>query len=156
MLLEQKKNVWMGREILDGSSKFQGYVGDVQNMADVNKLYEYVRFQNMGAWHIMCAFRLPGPNFVENEDYFDDDEHEGGKVLLDYMIDAKLTNRAIFITRFYDGAHIRQQRFEHIVAAAKSAVNQKLYNRITGEFQFSWGKRRGSQTGAHGGDNSSG
>ena len=93
---------------------------------------------------------------MENEDYFDDDEHEGGKVLLDYMIDAKLTNRAIFITRFYDGAHIGQQRFKHIVAAAKSLVNQKLYNRITGEFQFSWGKRWGSQRGARGGVNSSG
>ena len=146
-LKECGKGIRMGREVVEGTSRFQGYVCDINNVTEVNKAYEFVQFANMGARHIICAFRLPGSNFIENQDYFDDDEHEGGKTLLDYMVYAKLVNRAIFVTRHYDGTHIGPQHFENIVKAAKLAVNQKPFNRVTGEFQFSWSQSRKSARG---------
>ena len=65
------------------------------------------------------------------------------------MLETKLENRAIFITRHYDGEHIGPQRFDCIIDAAKKAVNFKLYNRISNQYQFSWrsGRGRGGHTG---------
>ena len=121
-----------------GTSTFTGYVGDVANFEDVNKAYEYVRYMNMSARHIICACIVPGNTVVDSVDYCDCDEHGTGQKLLEYMESAELENRAIFVVCHYDGQHIGQQRFDLIISAAKSAVNQKPLNDITGKYRFSW------------------
>ena len=69
--------VTAGSEVKQGGSTFQGYVADVSTL-DVNRAYEWVKFNNMDARHVMCACRIPGPNFPYLQDYQDDDEHGGG------------------------------------------------------------------------------
>ena len=61
-----------------GSSQSTGYVADVANFEDVNKAYEFVRYNNMDARHIMCAAKLPGKDTIKNCGFIDDDEHGGG------------------------------------------------------------------------------
>ena len=131
-----------GAVVEKSSSKFQGFVADVSTIDEVNKTYEWVRYQNLSSRHTICAFRLPGPMFPEMQDFYDDEEHEAGKKLLDYMIETEQESRVIFVTRNYDGTHIGPQRFDCIIDAAKSAVNQKPYNEVANEFQFSWTDQR--------------
>ena len=139
--LEEMK-VIKGIPQIEGSSTFIGYVGDVNSFEDINRAYEYVRYMNMGARHIICACIVPGSNVIESVDYCDSDEHGAGHRLLEYMESAELTNRVIFVARHYDGQHIRPKRFELIINATKSAVNQKPLNELTGKFQFSWGSKK--------------
>ena len=94
----------------------------------------------MDARHIICACILPGDRIVEQQDYQDDEEHGAGWRLLEYMLKVEAKNRAVFVTRHYDGAHIGSIRFKCIVNAAKSAINQKPYNSKSDNFQFSWPK----------------
>ena len=89
--------------------------------------------------------------FPEYQDYEDWDEHNAGRTLLDYMIDAELENRAIFVVRNYEGTHIGAKRFECLIDAAKWAVNYKPFNRVTNEFQFSWQQKKHGRGGGIGG-----
>ena len=126
-----------GEPVSWGTSTFTGYVCDVQYFDEVNKAYEWVKFHNMDARHIICACKVPGNNIVNSQSYEDDHEHGARRVLLDYLNSIKLENRAVFVTRHYDGQHIGAKRFDLIIDAAKSAINHKPFNRLTGSFQFS-------------------
>ena len=127
-------------EILDGSM-FVGYVADVQSYDDVNAAYEWVRYHNLSARHIVAACIIPGDNVLECADFCDSGEHGAGQKLLNYMEESDLENRAIFVARYYEGKHIGPKRFELIVNAAKSAINHKPFNTTTNNYQFSWGSR---------------
>ena len=133
-----KIEVKKGQVVTCESSSFVGYVADTKDFNQVNMVHEYVKFHNMNSRHITCACLLGSERAVMEEEYEDDDEHGGGHQLLEYMKSAKLYNRTICVTRNYDGMHIGIQHYDMIVAAAKHAVNQKPYNWLTGEFQFSW------------------
>ena len=122
------------------SSSFIGYICDVQSYDEVNAAYEWVQCHNMEARHILCACKIPGATVIDSTDYFDDEEHGGGAVLYNYMDEVGLENRAIFVAQNYDGQHIGLRRFEGIVKAAKTAVNQKPYNTVTKNYQFLWPK----------------
>ena len=145
VLLDQE--IRQGITIEYGTSSFTGYVCDVQSYFEVNKAYEYVKFLNLGARHIVCACILPSVDNPICCDFEDMNEHGAGDTLLSYMLEAELENRAIFIVREYDGTHIGPKRFECIVNAAKSATNHKPYNRYSEKYQFSWGKGRGGMAG---------
>ena len=82
----------------------------------------------MDARHIICACRIPGSDSTLGFEYEDYDEHGAGQVLLNYMEESDLDNRALFVVRKYDGQHIGPARFDCIVRAAKAAVNHKPYN----------------------------
>ena len=119
-----------GMAVEEGTSKFRGYVADAKNFVDVNSVYEYVKFHNMDARHIICACLLGSERTVQEEEYEDDNEHGAGRRLLAYMKEAELFNRVICVTRHYDGTHIGPKRFDCILEAARHAVNQKPYNRL--------------------------
>ena len=99
----------------------------------------------------MVACILPGNDVLSTVDYYDDSEHGAAIRLLEYMESAEITNHALFITRHYDGKHIGPQRFDHIISAAKSAINCKPYNAVNNEFQFSWSRTQLRQKGRGGG-----
>ena len=134
-----------------GGSTFTGYISDNSSFDDVNKAYEWVRFHNLDARHIVCACKIPGSTVIDSFAYEDHEEHGAGQRILKYMDEVGLDNRAVFITRHYDGTHIGPQHFECMIKAAKSAVNQKPFNEVTGSYQFSWSnkksRRRGQVTG---------
>ena len=131
-------NMSMGTPVEHGTSVFTGYVCNASNIQDVNKGYEWVKFHNMDARHIICCCKIPSTEETLGFEYEDDDEHGAGQVLLEFMEKADIDNRAIYVTRHYDGQHIGQVRFDGIVDAAKSATNQRPFNAISKRFQFSW------------------
>ena len=145
-----KQVVIQGLPIECETSIFKGFVSDVQSFEEVNKAYEWVKFHNLSARHVVAACRVPGNTVINSACYYDDDEHGAGVKLLEYMESANLENRALFIAREYDGQHIGQQRFECMINAAKSAVNQKPFNTSTNTYQFSW-QRNNSRGGMAGG-----
>ena len=141
VLALQNQNIRRGIPQIHDTSKFIGFVADVSNIEEANKAYEWVRYNNMNARHVMAAVKLAGVDNILNCDYADDNEHAGGRTIMDYMDETEIEGRAIYVARYYDGKHIGSKRFECIVDAAKSAMNQKPYNEVTGRFQFSWSKK---------------
>ena len=127
-----------GNTIMEQGSKFTGFVADASTFEDVNAAYEWVRYHNMSARHIICTCILPGSQVVEQQDYEDDDEHSAGWKLLQYLLSIKAKSRAVFVAQDYQGQYIGPICFDCIIKAAKSAINQKPYNAKEGEFQFSW------------------
>ena len=101
-----------------------GYAVDVSTYEEVNCVYEYVKYHNMSARHIVCTCKLPGHNVLDSGDYEDDSEYGAGRKLLDYMEETELENRAILVARYYDGTHIGPKRFECLISVAKSVINQ--------------------------------
>ena len=124
-------------------STFSGYACDVNNFEQANHAYEYVRYHNMNARHVIAATIVPGENVAERFCYEDDFEHGAGAKLLDYMTNAHIDCRAVFVVRNYDGTHIGPQRFDAIIDAAKSTIRQKPYNVANNSFQFPWVPSRG-------------
>ena len=142
-----KIHIVQGEPISKDSSTFIGFTCDVNSYQEVNAAYEAVCFYNMDARHIMCASVLPGADVLQCFDHNDDKEHEGGAVLLDFMVNANLQKRAIFVSRHYDRVHIGPERFDSIIAATKSAVSFKPFNTVTEKYQFHWSRdRQSSQT----------
>ena len=139
------KEVTKGSSIQVETSKFQGYVCDASSFEDVNRAYEWVKYQNLSARHVICACKLPGKNILESEAYEDDDEHGAGRMLLDYLDSIKAENRAVFVSREYDGKHIGPQRHGAITNAAKKVINNRPYNTHTKSYQFSWAKERSKE-----------
>ena len=93
----EKIQVTCGDTITKKSYRFTGYTSDVQNYDEVNAAYELVRYRNMDVRHIICASLLPGTDVLSCFDHDDNDEHEAGAFLMEYMIKANLKNRALFI-----------------------------------------------------------
>ena len=138
--------VQQGMTIEEGGAAFTGFVTDVDNYVEVNAAYEWVKYYNTGARHIICTCVLPGDNVLETQAYEDDEEHGAGRRLLDYLTSTGATNHAVFVTREYNGKHIGPIRFECMINAAKAAINQKPYNEKSQNYQFSWrrhGRGRG-------------
>ena len=136
----QKVPVCKGMPVTHETSQFVGYVADIRSFEDANCAYEWVKYNNMGARHVIAAAKLVGPDTIYNVDFEDDNEHGGGKALLDYLDEAKIEGRAVFVARYYDGKHIGPKRFKCMINAVKLAMNQKPFNTVTQKFQFSWEK----------------
>ena len=113
-----------------------------------------VKFYNLEARHIVVACRVASTETTLGFDFEDDDEHGAGQALLTYMESAEIENRALYVVRNYDGEHIGPARFDCIIDAAKSAINQRPFNSIMQKFQFSWPRNRRGRGGRGGYNNS--
>ena len=91
-----------------------------------------------GARHIICAYRLPGVEFHNLQDYYDDGEHGGGEFLLKMLSEADIYNRVIFVVHEYDGSHIGKLRFDAMEQAVKAAIIKEPFNPIMQEHQYPW------------------
>ena len=135
-----RKNVHFaqGNTVKVDGSEFTAYSVDVKDLTDVNNAYETIRARNLAARHVICAFRIPHRNFAVFQDYNDDDEHQAGRHVLQMLNHSKITSKAVFVVRYYDGTHIGAQRFDAIMRAVKSVFTKVLFNQITGENQYIW------------------
>ena len=155
-LQRSKVQINSGNKVVVGSSTFLAYTATVKDLDEVSDTYASVRELHADARHVMCAFRLPHREFYKYQDYQDDDEHAGGKLLLHAMCQSEMFNRAIFVVRHYDGEHIGECRFTAILDAAKSMVTINPYNSILDKNQYLWtgkdkpGTVHVSGSGAHG------
>ena len=127
-----------GRAIEMDSSTFTGYSAAVKSLNDANQAYAKVCAANTSARHVIAAVRLPHSHFHIHQDFNDNDEHGGGKVLLKILEDSQIQNRALFVVRKYDGTHIGDKRFEGIEQAARAVLLRSPYNDVTKENQVAW------------------
>lgn len=110
----------------DSNSIFTGYAIDVYSVQQVQNCYDALCLQVPNATHISCAYKLPGVDITTAQGSIDDGEHGAGRVLLNTLFKAKVSNKAIFVTRHYGGQHIGALRFQLIDKAAQSALNTLL------------------------------
>ena len=125
--------------------QFIGFSAIVDSIESAQIAYRKIKASHMDARHIFCAVRLPGSEVHNNEVYHDDDEHGGGKVLLDMLKDSGIFYRAIYVARKYDGTHIKDQRWVESEKALASVVNRSAQNKFTNEHQMIWLKHRAEQ-----------
>ena len=70
------------------------------------------------------------------QDYEDDDEHAGGRTILRLLEKSDIFNRAVFVSRTYDGTHIGVKRFSAIEDAVRAVLARFSFNEIIGSHQF--------------------
>ena len=66
---------------LEGST-FIGYSALVANLQEVNQAYARIKAAHCDARHVICGFRIPNTAFHQYQDFYDDDEHGAGRMLL--------------------------------------------------------------------------
>lgn len=110
-------------------SKFISFAVAVQDFMDVQAALVKLRMKYADATHVSCAFRLPGVNTPQNQDFIDDGEFGCGRAILNVLRDEKIYNVATFIVRYYGGKHLGTARFEIFRDLAKSAIHALLQKR---------------------------
>ena len=133
-----KVTVVPGEPVTVENQVFQGYTAVVKSTAEVNAAYARVATLHTEARHCIGVCRIPGERWHILQDFNDDDEHGLGAVLLHMLSVCKIYNRAVFVTRTYDGQHICNKRVDAIQRAAESAILNAPFNKATGLHQFPW------------------
>lgn len=106
------------------NSKFQGFAVAVKDHDDVNAAYYRIKLKYPAATHISCAYRLPGNNGPQNQDFCDDGEHGAGRTMLNLLKSEKLMNIAIFMVRIYGGKNIGPARFDIFKQVCLAAIKE--------------------------------
>lgn len=86
-----------GQQDLQQQSLFIGYAAAISSTEELDNLYYHVRLLNPEATHVMCAFKLPGTNFVDTQAIIDDGEYGGGRVIMNLLNKTEASNRAVFV-----------------------------------------------------------
>ena len=115
-----KIEVTRGQDIQVEGSTFTGCSASVATLKDVNDMYAKVRQWNGDARHVICAFRIPHPDHHIYQNYNDNDEHGGGRILLSAMKQSEMSNRMLLVVRKYEGVHIGHKRFDAILRSIHS------------------------------------
>ena len=116
-----------GETLIENASKFIGYTVEVETIQDVNAAYYKIRRLHGRAHHVMCSYRLTECVGPLNQDNIDDGEYGGSRNILQYLKSQEILNTAIFVVRYYGGAHLGPLRFQLITDAAKSS-HEKMMN----------------------------
>ena len=113
-----------GDEILCDRSRFIGYSAPVHSFEEIQEMYLKVKLIHPSADHVICAYSTDfDQNELFNSDFCDDGEHGAGRQLLNYMKEKDIHNRVIFVVRFFGGEKLGTKRFECILKAAESVLN---------------------------------
>ena len=134
-----------GNIIRKEKCEFHGFSLVTNKINTIRDAYCKLRIQHGSARHIVCSWRLPGTNWPQLQDYENDDEHNAGKVLLQVLTEAEIFNRAVFVVRYYGGAHLGPSRFQAFKEAAQSAITHDPYNHISKANQTPWPKDSNTQ-----------
>ena len=126
--------------------RFTGYSAEIKTIHDVKKAYIKVRKNHPEALSIMCAYRIPGTDHSRLQNYQDDGEAGGGRVLFQLLLTSDIMHRAIYVVRHFGNKHLGPSRFESIQAAARSAIMRTTMNTILGKNQFLKSIDKGSKT----------
>ena len=112
-----------GQEVSDRGSTFTGYTITPAKYSDIQDAYCKLKLLHPGADHVMCAFYMSECD-VFAQDYCDDGEHGGERHLLDYLLQNKLKQRAVFVVRYFGGVKLADHRYTCIQQAAVNAVKK--------------------------------
>lgn len=78
---------------------------------------------------MVCAYRLPGQNTPNLQDFADDGEFGAGRVILQVLKEEKLMNVVIFMIRHYGGIQLGPSRFDmfrNVACSAVTALRKRL------------------------------
>lgn len=118
-----------GDEDRKGGSLFVSFAAAVTSIEEINSAYLKLKMKYADATHISCAFRLPGANTPQNQDYVDDGEFGSGRIMLKVLKNAQLMNVAVFVMRQYGGKHIGPVRFRIIQRLTEVALQEMMKKR---------------------------
>ena len=130
--------LWQGDPVTVESSVFTGYAIETDKFEELKDAYTFLRSQHLDAAHIVCGYRLFGKKFAKLQNYSDDGEIGGGRVILNTLKDLKLFNTAVFVVRVRDHKNIGSKRFQAIEDAACGALSRM-------EVAFNTGQREVNQ-----------
>ena len=125
-----------GEEIKYGNCTFYGLSQEVKSIEDVRNGYIKAFKKHISSTHLVCVFSLPGREKHFLQDYVDDDDHTVGRSLLSLLTKNNITNRAVFVARYYGGSNLGPPRFDAYRDAARSAIACSSFNTITKQNQF--------------------
>lgn len=110
-----------------GGCTFVARAAPAVSINDVRLLYKGLLLnpQNASATHNIAGYRLYSPETSKTEHGYNDDGDFGlGRTIRDTLQECQAQNVAVFVTRFYGGAHLGSQRFEAVKNLVKSAVEK--------------------------------
>lgn len=110
--------------IRDGGSCFYGYGLKAHSYDEVQRQYMKVKLQHPSADDVMCSFSIADEFGHQVVELHDDKECGGASRIFSAIQDAKATDVAIFVVRYFNGTHIGKKRFEHIKKAASDVLKK--------------------------------
>ena len=116
-------------KIEEQGNVFIGYSISTDSAALINKTYMKLRLEHPRARHIMCGYMF-SDDPAKGQGNCDDGEHGVSKVILKFLKDNNIQNRAIFVVRYYNGIKIGNSRHQCVLQAAKSAILLYPFNAI--------------------------
>ncbi|KAJ1637560.1 P-loop containing nucleoside triphosphate hydrolase protein [Pavlovales sp. CCMP2436] len=116
-----------GPSLTDRKSTFQAHVTRCASAVEVRTALDHLLFDrkisraahNQYAWRIWDEARG-----VQLHDNFDDGESGAGSKLAELLDLCKVNNVLVVVTRWHGGIHLGADRFRHIVATARGAIEQ--------------------------------
>lgn len=108
-------------EIIE-KSRFVSFATRVRDTGEVQAALLKLRMKYADATHVACAYRLPGVNTPQNQDFVDDGEFGCGRTMLRVLRDSKQYNIAVFMVRYYGGKHLGVARFEVFRELTRKAI----------------------------------
>ena len=118
-------------KLIKEKSIFEGYAASVSSYQEINRLYVKMKLIQPMARHIVCAYYLPGEEQKHyTQGFCDDDEHGAGKQLLNLLVENKIVNRVVFVSRKYGGIRMGAERFQCYVQATKNVLSAHTKNTV--------------------------
>ena len=112
-----------GKETAKGSV-FTAFAAEVMSIDQVVDIYTHLKIKYQDASHIAAAYRLPGENVADLQDYYDDREYGCGRTLLNALVDGEKFFRAIFLVRQYGHQQLGKARFDIFKRLAEQAIEE--------------------------------
>ena len=113
-----------GDMFVKDNNEFTDYTIPVENIQQIKDAYLKLRILHPRARHIMCGYVIDNIDDPDNKNFCDDDEIGGGRILLETLELNNITNRVLFVIRYYGDNKIGQDRFTCIRNAAISAIQK--------------------------------
>ena len=111
-----------GQTLTYEGSSFTAYAVPANSHLLVDNAYMKLRLKFPRARHILLGYSIPGMPRFRHEEYCDDKEIGGGKVIMNIIKRNKLSNIAIFVVRVQKGDKIGPKRFDMIRQAVESVM----------------------------------
>lgn len=115
-------NIIKGDEVTKDRSQFGSFIAEAHSFEEVRAAYLKLRMKYSDATHVSCAYRLPGANTPNNQDYSDDGEFGCGRTMLKVLKSENISNVAIFMVRYYGGKHLGIRRYDIFRQLAEKAT----------------------------------
>ena len=125
-----------GEKITHDGSVFTAFVIPANAHLTVENAYMKLRLKYPLAKSIMCGYSIPGMPRYQHEEFCDDRETSGGRVIMNLIKKHHLSNIALFVIREQKGGNIGYKRFECIQQAIENVMSRKPYNKFTNSRQY--------------------